>query len=713
MRTRTATTLLLICLAALAASPGRAEDDAAAAAAKAALKTVWVYPQDVKCAGRRLTLHEPQVVSFDAANFRIALRFPAMLTDPLGRSTYGMAEVAGAVHFDPNSRLLRIDALEAGKTAFPGAAEVDSKAAEGGLADALPKSLVLRAELLTARAGAYAPPATPQKLGGDAPAIVVRERPAVLVQIDGDPVMLDVETLPIQYLANSASDVFRDPKTDMWYLLVDGAWMQAKALAGPWKKSDGSLPSTMSQIPATHPRGHVRRYVGGTPEFLKRGIVPAPKEFPEIIVTDKPSELVLLLGDPLFTWVPGLRLMSVANTESDLFLHPKSNLYYLLVAGRWFSSVELEGPWTAADTLPEEFAKIPRDHVRGHVVWCVPGTPEASEACAFAALEERATLSKFAKAEVLYEGKEPVTAPLEGDVKMVTNSEDDCFVVGGAYYLCQRGTWYRSDDGMKGWKACADIPEQIRKLSAPVPGWHATFCRPIGFDGDNATFAIGSGYYGVFAWKGSPVYGTGVTRRGMARTGTSGANWYPNPRTWGENRWYDPATGIFQPRSVRPRADGTTTADEWSAYTASYGRVLFYGSRYDQGGRRMFPYSADEMKFDTSAGRPDVYAIWLSQVKKRENLDLTLFPFGDRSGETAPAEARLAADENGRVWRIGAKGPQFAEKGDWTNGKPATEIVTWLDTLARIDARPATWKRWRELRAAPVPVNPVVTMKAK
>ncbi len=713
MRTRISAAMLALCIAALAAAPSRAADDAAAAAAKAALQSAWVYPQDVKCAGRRLTLHEPQVVSFDAPNFRISLRFPAMLTDPLGRSTYGMVEVAGAVHFDPSSRLVRLDALEAGKTAFPGAAEVDAKAAETGLADALPKSVTLRTELLTARAGAYSLPSTPPKLGGDIPAIVVRARPAVLVQVDGEPVMLDVETFPIQYLANSASDVFRDPKTDMWYLLLDGSWLQAKALAGPWKKSDGSMPSAMSQIPATHPRGHVRRYVGGTPEFMKRGMVPAPKELPEVIVTDKPSELMLLQGDPMFTWVPGLRLMSVANTESDLFLHPKANLYYLLIAGRWFSSVELEGPWTAAETLPEEFTRIPRDHIRGHVVWCVPGTPEASEACAHAAMEERATLSKYAKAELLVEGKEPVTAALDGDVKMVTNTEDDCFVVDGVSYLSQRGTWYRSDDGLKGWKACAEIPESLRNLPAPVPGWHTTFCRPIGFEGDNATFALGAGWYGVFAWKGSPVYGTGTTRRGMSRTGSSGANWYPSQRSYGENRWYDPATGIFQPRTVRPREGGTTSADEWSPYTASYGRVVYYGSRYDQGGRRMYPYSSDEMKFDTSSARPDIYAVWMAQVKKRENLDLTLFPFGDRSAETAPAEARLATDESGRVWRIGAKGPEFAEKGGWTNGKPAAEIVAWLDTLARIDARPALWKRWRELRAAPVPVNPVVTMKAK
>jgi hypothetical protein len=706
MRTSPIAALVAVCLAALVASPGRAEGD------KAAPPSAWVYPQDWKCAGRRLTMHEPQVTKFDAVNEKVTLRFPATMTDPLGRATFGTVEVFGALHADIASRLMKLDMLSAGATTFPFATPADATAVQGAIGESLPKSLLLRLELLTARPGAYTPDATQPKFAKEPPQIIVRERPAVLVQVDGEPVLYDVEEFPLQYVGNTASDVFRDPKEDMWYLLLDGTWLQSKAFAGPWKKGDGSVPTIMSQIPATHPRGHVRRFVPGTAEFMKRGIVPAPKDLPEVIVTDKPSELVLLAGDPLFAFVPGVRaLQSVLNTESDLFLHLPTNLYWLLVGGRWFSASDLDGPWTLADQPPADFAQMPRDNIRGHVVWCVPGTPEASEACALASLDERATLNKFAQVQVLFEpdGKAPVTAPLDGDVKAVVNTEDDCFELGKAFYVCQRGTWYTSDNGSTNWKACADVPDAMKHLSETSGSYHVNFCRALGLDGDLANYAIRGGYHGVFASKGAPVYGTGSTKRGITRKG----NWYPYPRTYGENRWYDPATNVFQPRSVRPRADGSTTADEWSPYTASYGRVQLYGCRYDQGGRRMFTYSEDELKFMTSATRPDVYSLWLGQLKKREGLDPSAFPFGDRAAETAPEAARLAADEAGHVWRIGAKGPETFDKGSWVAGKPAPEVVAWLDTLARIDARPALWKRWREQRAAPIPVNPVITPKSK
>jgi hypothetical protein len=706
MRTRSTAVLVAASLAALAAPPGRAADD------KAAPPPAWVYPQDWKCAGRRLTMHEPQVVAFDQVNEKVTLRYPVTMTDPLGRAAMGSVEVFGALHSDLVSRLVKLDLLSPGTATFPSAPPADVAAVQAALVDALPKSLLLRIELLTARPGAYTPEAAQPKFPRDPPQILVRERPAVLVQVDGEPVLYDVEEFPIQYVGNTASDVFRDPKTDTWYLLVDGTWLQSRAFAGPWRKGDGSVPSAMSQLPATHPRAHVRRFVPGTPEFAKRGIVPAPKDLPEVIVTDKPSELVLLAGDPLFAFVPGVRaVQSVLNTESDLFLHLPTNLYWLLVSGRWFSAQDLDGPWTLADQPPEEFAKIPRDNIRGHVVWCVPGTPEAAEACAFAALDERATLNKYAQVQVLFEpeGKAPVTAPLEGDVKSVTNTEDDCFVAGKAFYVCQRGTWYTSDNGTSGWKACADVPDSMKHLPETSGSYHVNFCRPLGLEGELANFAIRGGYHGVFAWRGAPVYGTGVAKRGMTRKG----NWYPWPRTYGENRWYDPATNVFQPRSVRPHADGTTTAEEWSPYTASYGHVVLYGCRYDQGGRRMFTYSEDELKFVTAVTRPDPYALWLGQLKRREGLDLSAFPFGDRSGETPPADPRLAADAEGRVWRIGAKGPETFDKGAWTPGKAAPETVAWLDALARIDARPALWKRWREQRAAPIPVNATITPKSK
>ena len=706
MKPRSAALALALFLVALPASSGSAQDGKQPAAPPA-----WVFPQEAKCAGRRLTMHEPLLLSYDPATTKAALRLPAAVTDALGRTTYGAFEATGLVHADLTARLIKVDMLEAGKATFPGMAEKDAAAVQNGLGEALPKSLLLRLEVLTTRPSYQAPAAT--KIDARPPQILVRRRAAALVQVDGEPVMMDIENVTVQYLANSASDVFRDTKTDMWYLLVDGMWAQAKALAGPWRKADSGPPSLLSQLPLTHPRGHIRRYVPGTPEYAKRGIVKETRELPEVIVTDKASELVLLAGDPLFTMpMPGVPLMFVANTESDLFFHPSSTLYYLLVAGRWFSAKDLDGPWAAADALPGDFAQIPRDSVRGHVLSCVPGTPEATEACALASVEEHVAIGKSSPVQVLFDGKDPVVAPLEGDLKTIMNTEDDCIGAGGAWYVCQRGAWYTSADGRAAWKAAGTLPEALRKLSEASGLFHVTASRPVGIEGDDAVFAVSAGYYGVFLDKGAPVYGTGTARRGLLRN----SNWYPTARTWGENRWYDASTGAFLPRTVRPKPDGKLVADEWSPYTASYGRVNLYGCRYDQGGRRMYPFNADseDGRFETAVTRPDAWPLWGEKVRSREAIKVAEFPLGDRSGEVPPADPRIVTDETGHVWRTNDKGvTETFTEGAWKAGKPPADAATWLATLARIDARPAQWKAWRESRSAPIPVNAQVTPRAK
>src|SRR5262245_55853842 len=134
MRSRSATFTAFLLLAALAAAPGSAEDGA-----KPGGPPAWLFPQDVKCAGRRLTLHEPQVLAFGTAQAQVALRVPSTVTDPLGRASYGQFEIQGQVHVDFGARLFRLDRIQTGNSAFPGLAEKDLASVQGGIFDALPK----------------------------------------------------------------------------------------------------------------------------------------------------------------------------------------------------------------------------------------------------------------------------------------------------------------------------------------------------------------------------------------------------------------------------------------------------------------------------------------------------------------------------------------------------------------------------------------------
>ncbi|MCE9637628.1 MAG: hypothetical protein K8T90_18165 [Planctomycetes bacterium] len=720
-RTRPALAVAFAALAALSSSAAAAPDGPAAPAAPGAPAAppklaAWQYPKEISVAGRKMFLNEPQVLGRDNATGEIKLRFAASILDGAGRITWGMVEAAGTSHLDLTSRLVLVDGIKSGASALPQLAEKERDDVTKALPDALPKDLLLRLELVTnATVGLPVEAITPPKFSMSPPELLVRRTPAVLVQIDGEPVKEPVADFPFEYVLNTSSDLFRDPKADTWYLLVDGSWLEAKALQGPWKAA-AQVPILLTQLPVTHPRGHIRAWIPGTQEFTQRtgGKKPVPPtSFPEILVREKPAELVLLEGDPLFMMVPGVKLLVVANTASDMLYHPKSAQFFLLVAGRWFVADDAQGPWKeAAGALPEEFAKIPRDHVRAHVLWNVPGTPESAEAAAVAAIEERITLTRATSISIQFADKEPRLVPIEGtDVKVVTNCDDEVFVTGGAWWCCARGVWFKSDDGKTNWAPATQVPKALDGIPEAGGAFQVRDCRAVGAVEAGFRFGVTGGYSGLFTWKGLPLYGTGYTRRGLARNG----NWYPYPRTWGENRWYDPVAGAFQPRTVTYTADMKGVATEWSPYTASYGRVRGFADRYSQGGRRAFPWTADSGKFDLSAPRPDPFETWGTQIKERDGVPAASFPLGDRTSETSSKELPVVADPQGLAWRMGEKGPETWKDARWQAPDPkageslGAEEKRWLETFARLNARPDQLRAWAEKRRAPLPVNPTIT----
>ena len=79
-----------------------------------------------------------------------------------------------------------------------------------------------------------------------------------------------------------------------------------------------------------------------------------------VFYSDKPAEVILFDGQPVYTQIPGTQLTYATNTDSVVFVFTPTQQFYYLTAGRWFSAMDLQGPWTyATPDLPPDFAKIP------------------------------------------------------------------------------------------------------------------------------------------------------------------------------------------------------------------------------------------------------------------------------------------------------------------------------------------------------------------
>ena len=200
----------------------------------------------------------------------------------------------------------------------------------------------------------------------DPPVVYVRSRPALLLNLDGEPVWSPVQGADLKFAVNTNWDLFEHGPSKTIYLRNDATWLKASGVEGPWQPA-GSLPESFQKLPADANWQSVRANLPGRPL--------AASAVPEVIVSTVPAELLLLRGAPEYRPVSGTNLLWVANTESDLFRLSTTGVFYYLVAGRWFSAPDLNGAWTfATPDLPQEFQRIPIEHERSRVLASVPGT---------------------------------------------------------------------------------------------------------------------------------------------------------------------------------------------------------------------------------------------------------------------------------------------------------------------------------------------------
>ena len=115
---------------------------------------------------------------------------------------------------------------------------------------------------------------------------------------------------------------------------------------------------------------------------------------PTIYTAQGPAELIQFKGQPDFVPIVGTQLLWASNTTNDVLIDTTNNDYYVLLAGRWFKSSGLTGPWTfvPSNALPPGFAQIPPASLAGAVLPSVAGTPQAQEAVIANTIPQTATV---------------------------------------------------------------------------------------------------------------------------------------------------------------------------------------------------------------------------------------------------------------------------------------------------------------------------------
>jgi hypothetical protein len=376
-----------------------------------------------------------------------------------------------------------------------------------------------------------------------------------------------------------------------------------------------------------------------------------------------PAELIVFKGSPVYSKIPGTRLLYVANTDNDVFVDDTDRQYYVLLSGRWFRAKSIEGPWgyTGAD-LPPDFAKIPEGSPKAHVLSSVPGTVEASDAVMLAQIPTTAIVNKAeaeAQVKVAYDGQ-PQFKPIENTtLQYATNTRDKVIKDGDLYYLCFQSVWFISTTPSGPWKTADSIPEEIYTIPPSSPVYNVTYVTQTNATSTTVESHTAAGYLGVFiigaAVGAAIVYGTGYYHPPYVYWGPGVPYpvYHPWPCTYGVGAVYNPWTGGFAAGRAVYGPYGAAGSSAWyNPAPGRYGRSASVQGVY--GGRTVASaYNLWTGGYGATSQAPNAYAQWGSSVATRGNQWVQTGHVTTAAGTTAGY--RTSTGQQGVVTR-GANG---------------------------------------------------------
>ncbi len=490
------------------------------------------WPIEVPSAEGKIVLYQPQPDSLkdDKLTGRVAVSFT-----PSGSETpvFGAFWFDARISTDRDERLVTMMEMNILQAKFPHSPDDVGKTVIQALKNEVPRMNITFSldRLLASLDEAEKAQVSSENLKTDPPKIVFSEIPSVLVTIDGLPQLRPLADTKIMQVVNTPFVLLFDPSLKTYYLKGGGEWFSAQDVLGPWK-GDPSPPESVLAIPLSE---------------MEKEQDPSPlkqlfrSKMEKILVATEPTELIVTSGRPRYMPIQGTDLLFMSNTTSDVFLEIGSQKYYVVLAGRWYQSASLQGPWTyvSANQVPEGFAKIPPASPKGNVLVYVAGTQQAKEAVLDAGIPQTAAIKRNATLNVTYDGPPKFEAVEGTNLRYAVNSAYAVVESESRFFSCHQGVWYAAEDPNGPWTVATQVPDEVYTIPPSSPLYNVRYVRVFDYTDDVVYAGYYPGYLGWHVYGPTVVYGSGWYYPGW----WGGGYYYPYPWTWGFGFHYSPYVG--------------------------------------------------------------------------------------------------------------------------------------------------------------------------
>ena len=604
------------------------------------------WPREKSNASGTLIYYQPQLDEWKSFR-QLEARMAVSIKPTGGEPVLGVVSFRARTDANLDTRNVVVSGLDIISVRFPSLEAPQAAAMESLVRKFLLPSGTLNINLdrLLAELDQSKPASMPVvAVRNDPPKIFVSYDSAILLLIDGEPVRAPIERTQLEYVVNTNWNLFFDKTNSEYYLLNERQWLSSTALEGPWKVT-AKLPAAMSNLP-------------NQPNWadVKKAIPPASAATtaPKVFYSNVPAEIILFKGQPKFAAIANTKLTYATNTSSNVFLQGGENQYYFLIAGRWFRSKALDGPWSYAGAdLPTDFALIPPNSPAGRVLVSVPGTDAANDAVLLAQVPTTVIVSPAqaeSQVKVSYDGA-PQFKPIEStNLSYASNSQDKVIKVGDLYYLCFQGVWFMSVAPQGPWKTAASVPQEIYTIPPSSPVYNVTYVTQTTTPSGEIEASSTAGYLGMFiigvAVGATVSYGTGYYYPPYFYYGPYPYPIYrPYPITYGVGAFYNPRNGAYgYVRGAYGPYGGVAGGAWYNPSRGTYGRAVGACGVYGCAGaaRAYNPYTGT---YAATRQGSNAYSQWGSSVVTKGDKWAQTGHYTDSRGTIAGART----SEGGRV----------------------------------------------------------------
>jgi hypothetical protein len=203
------------------------------------------WPRQVSKHGAVLVYYQPQIDQWKDYK-ELTGRIAFSLTPSGGKATLGVADVKAGTLVDKDTHTVFFRDVGVTSVRFP-SLQGNAQPMEQLFRSLIPTSgEPISVERVMADLDHSKVQAQPVAVKNDPPQIFYSTTPAVLLMVQGKPVLAPIEKTDLQFVVNTNWDLFFDKKQKHYYLLNERMWLTAQDLKGP-RTPTSALPKDMAK----------------------------------------------------------------------------------------------------------------------------------------------------------------------------------------------------------------------------------------------------------------------------------------------------------------------------------------------------------------------------------------------------------------------------------------------------------------------------------